>query len=47
MDSSEQLNACDCGESGVKVLEAEHRPDPGLDATMVLLDEVVEIRRRA
>ena len=37
----EQFDAGDCGGGVVEVLEAEHGPGSGLDAPMILFDQIV------
>ena len=46
-DAVHQLDASDRGRSIAELLEAEHHGDALLDASVVLLNEIVEIFRRA
>ena len=46
-DAVHQLDAGDRGRSIAELLEAEHHSDALLDASVVLLNEVVEVFRRA
>jgi hypothetical protein len=46
-DAVHQLDAGDRGRRIAELLEAEHHGDALLDASMVLLNEVVEVFRRA
>jgi hypothetical protein len=46
-DAMHQLNAGDRGHSTAELLEAEHHGDALLDPSAVLLNEVVEVFRRA
>ena len=46
-DAVHRLDAGDGGRSIAELLEAEHHSDALLDASVVLLNEVVEIFRRA
>ena len=43
----EQFDACDCDGGVVEVLEAEHGPGSGLDTSMILFDQIVQVFRRS
>ena len=47
VDAVHQLDAGDRGRSIAELLEAEHHGDALLDASVVLLNDVVEVFRRA
>jgi len=45
--AAKKFNAGDHVGRGCKALEAEHRTSPGLDATMILLDQIAQILERS
>ena len=47
VDAPEQFYAGDCCAGRCEILEAEHRSGSGLDAAMILLDQVVQVFRAA
>lgn len=47
MDPAKQFDAGYCNRRGPEPLEAEHWADAQLDAAVVLLDQVVQVFRRA
>src|SRR5271166_1690284 len=47
MDPAQQLDAADGDRRGPEPLETEHRTKPQLDPTVILLDQVVQVFRRA